>query len=217
MKKILVLVAILLSFFMVKAQLFEGGINFGLSASQIDGDGRGGYHRLGPVFNVYAAINIKPEWKIYSAVGYVMKGAYTGSKYEYFATNLNYAEMPLLAEYKPFNNVSFSGGIVYAYLFNGLQKTTFAIFDEDDLNLLKNELSLLLSFNYFFSDKMTLQLSTNYSLFPITNYQGSILTTNLILYYLFYYGVTSQLWWNNSIRLTMRFKLFPGNKNPKTL
>ena len=217
MKKILVFVTILLSFSISKAQLFEGGINFGLSASQIDGDGRGGYHRLGPVFNVYAAININPEWEIFSAVGYVMKGAFTGSKFEYFATNLNYVEIPLLAEYKPFDNVSFSGGLVYAYLFSGLQKTTFAIFDEADLNLLKNEFSLLLSFNYFFNEKMSLQLSTNYSLFPITNYQGSILTTNLIVYYLFYYGATSQLWWNNSLRLSLRFKLFSGNKNTKML
>ncbi|MEA3450955.1 MAG: outer membrane beta-barrel protein [Bacteroidota bacterium] len=212
MKKLITIIAILLSFSNIYAQLFDGGIDFGLSASQIDGDGRGGYHRLGPVFNVYATININSEWKINSGIGYVMKGAYTGSKYEYFATNLNYAEIPLLVEYKPFNNVSFSAGFAYAYLFKGIQKTTFTIFDENDLNLLNNEMSLLVSFNYFFNDKMTLRLSTNYSLFPITNYQGSILTTNLIVYYLFYYGATSQLWWNNSIRLTLRFNLFSEDK-----
>ncbi len=211
MRKIAIIFLLILPLFS-NAQLFEGGIDFGLTASQIDGDGQGGYHKLGPAFCVYASLKVKKNWDIYSGVGYVFKGAGTGSKYEYFSTNLNYAEIPLVADYTPFNNISFSAGLIYAYLFKGIQKTTFTIFDEKDLNLLKNELSYLLSVNYKLSKNFTLRLSSNYSIVPITIYQGNFLVSNVIAYYLFYHVASSQLWWNNSLRLTLRYKIFSSNK-----
>jgi len=201
---------LLLMPFFVNSQIIEGGIDFGLSASQIDGDGSVGYHKLGPAISIYSSFNIKKDWSLYSGVGYVLKGAATGSKNEYFATNFNYVEIPLVIEYKP-NKISFSGGIVYSYLIKGIQKTTFTIFDEDDLNLLKNELSYFMSVNYEINDKLTVRFSSNYSILPVTKYQGTILSTNVLAYYLFYHVSSSQLWWNNTLRLTLRYRILYKN------
>ena len=214
MKKIAIIFFVIFPF-VSNAQLFEGGIDFGFTASQIDGDGSGGYHKLGTAFSVYASMKIKKKWDIYSGVGYVLKGAATGSKYEYFETNLNYAEIPLVVDYSPFNNISFSGGFIYGYLFKGIQKTTFAVFDQKDLNLLRNEFSYLLSLNYKLGNNLTLRLISNYSIVPITIYQGNFLVSNVIAYYLFYHVSSSQLWWNNSLRLTLRYRIFSNSRDKK--
>lgn len=201
---------------LIDAQIFQGGIEFGMSASQIDGDGQGGYHKLGPAFSVYTSMQLNNTWSIYSGVGYVLKGAGSGSKYEYFQTNLNYAQIPLLAEFSPFNNISFSAGLIYAYLIKGIYKTTYANFDENDLNLLKNEISSFFSLNYKISDNLTARFSHNYSVFPISKYQSSILTTNILMYYLFYNTNTSALWFNNSIILTLRYQIFSSGRQNET-
>lgn len=215
MKKFILSILILIPV-LTNAQIFQGGIDFGMSASQIDGDGRGGYHKLGPAFSVYTSMQLNDTWSIYSGVGYVLKGAGSGSKYEYFQTNLNYAEIPLVAEYSPFNNISFSAGLIYAYLIKGVNKTTYGNFDENYLGLLKNEVSSFFSLNYKISKQLTARFSYNYSLFPVTKYQSSFLKTNILMYYIFYNTNTSMLWFNNSIRLTLRYQIFSSDRQNET-
>ncbi len=190
-------------------QLFDGGIIVGLTASQIDGDLAGGYHKPGIALSGYANLLIKPEWKITSGVGYIQKGAHSNSKSEYFSTYLHYAEIPLLIEYQAFDKISFSGGFVYGYLIKGGQKTSFSEFDEADLNLLRSEFSSYLSMNYKINDRLAVNFVDNYSLVPINDNTVNFLNTNFVYYYLFLHKKgLYPYWWNNVLRLTIQYKIF---------
>lgn len=199
--------------FGVNAQLFEGGIDFGLAASQIDGDDFGGYHHSGLSFSAYSLLNVTKTLSLTSGVGYIGKGAHSGLKSTYFATNLHYAEVPLLLNIKPYDKLSFSVGFTLGYLFRGIHKTTFGNFREDDLSLRKTDFSSYLSVNYALSERMTVKFVSNYNMLPITKpYSSGCWATNVLFTYFFRNLPANPCWWNNSLKVTFQYKIFWSGK-----
>ncbi len=211
MKKNILILLLLFPFFL-KAQLFEGGIDFGLTASQIDGDTHGGFHKLGVSALFYSQLNIRKNFFLTSGVAYVQKGAHSKVKTTFFSTNLHYAELPLIFTYKPFNRLSFSAGPTFGYLIKGVQKTDFGIFDEQYLGLKKFDLSYYFSVNYDLADRWTVRFVNNYNLLPITKpTTGSCLSTNIFFFFM-KNPSAGTCWWSNVIRLTLQYKIFWNKK-----
>ena len=207
--KFFISVFLLLLPFLSISQVFDGGVIAGLSASQIDGDKAGGYNKPGFAVMGYADWLVKPNWKIFSGIGYVQKGAHSNSKIEYFSTYLHYAEIPLLVEYQAFDKMSFSVGLAYGYLIKGGQKTSFGDLDEKDLDLLRSEFSSYLVLNYKINNRLSVNFVDNYSLVPINENTSNFLRTNLFVYYIFMHkqGIYPY-WWNNTLRLTLQYKIY---------
>ncbi len=196
-------------------QLFEGGIDFGLIASQVDGDDHGGYHQAGITALFYSTLNLSEKTSISSGVGYAKKGAHSGLKQEFFSTRLYYAEIPVFLNIKPFTRINFSAGLVYSYLFNGNLLTNYSTTNQEDLNLRNYELSYTFSLNYILSERFTIKFTDNYSLMPITKpFSGTRYSNNLLLYYFFAANSsTVPAWWNNNVRISLQYKIFWSGKN----
>lgn len=205
MKKFFIFLLILMPVLM-NAQLFQGGFMFGLSGSQIDGDGLGGYHKIGAAADVFTKLKLSDKFGIISGVGYVNKGAMSSIKYNYSVVSLHYVEVPLWAEFDLMQKFSFTLGINTAYLFSGYQKLASARLNEKDLGLLKMEYSAYFSVNYKFNSKWKLIIANNYSLLPIINYD-SMLNKNVIFYYILYRYQTQPLWFNRNIRLSLQYTI----------
>ncbi|MBN2663452.1 MAG: outer membrane beta-barrel protein [Bacteroidales bacterium] len=207
MKKIFILLFLILPFF-VNAQLFEGGIIGGLTASQVDGDDFGGYHKLGFSVTTYAQLNLRNELNLISGVSIVQKGARSATKTTFFVTRLNYVEVPVFFTYMPFDKLSFSGGLTFGYLFKGENEQTFGVFDEDDLNLRWYDLSYYTAVNYKISDRLTINFANDYNLIPVTKPSSGNCLSNHAFFSLFIGPSTSICWWNNSLRLTAQYLIF---------
>ncbi|MBN2891136.1 MAG: outer membrane beta-barrel protein [Bacteroidales bacterium] len=200
MKKILLSVFFFFPVFL-NAQLFQGGIDVGLIASQVDGDDFGGYHKAGLSFVGYTRLNISHTLSLTAGVGYAGKGAHSSSKMSFFTTNLHYAEIPVIINIEPgaFDNLSFSGGLVYGYLISGTFNDGYTTFGEDFLNLRRSEFSYSASVNYKLSDRIIVKFVSNYSILPVVK-NASILC----------FG--SSCWRNNNLRLTIQYKIFWSDK-----
>ena len=189
-------------------QVFEGGFIGGITGSQIDGDGMGGYHKIGFSADIYAKLVFNDKWGMISGVGYAGKGAMSDIKYYYSVTSFHYAEVPVWFEYNAFDKFSLTAGITIGYLIRGYQRTSGATFDEKDLNLLRMEYSTYFSVNYKFSDRLSLNIVHTYSILPVNKYSSNIFSTNFIVYLIQYGHQPSPLWYNRSIRMSFQYKIF---------
>ncbi len=215
MRKIILLFIFFIPF-SVNAQLFEGGFEGGLVASQVDGDLQAGYHKIGLSLLGFAKLNISQTLSLTSGTGYVIKGARSGSKQAFFNTSLHYAEIPLLININPtaLRNLSFSAGIVYGYLIAGRYDDGASVHSANTLNLRKSEFSSQFSLNYDFSDNITIRLTNNYSLAPITKpYSRNCWQSNIFMALFYKNKPATPCWWNNNLRLTIQYKLYDSNKN----
>ncbi len=192
-------------------QVFEGGLMAGITGSQIDGDGMGGYHKIGVSADIYAKLVFNKKWGMISGVGYAGKGAMSDIKYQYLVTSFHYAEIPIWFEYNALDKFSFTGGLTVGYLIRGYQKTSGITFDEKDLKLLKMEYSTYFSVNYKLSDRLSLNLVHTYSILPINEY-SNIFTKNFIIYLIQYGHQPHPLWYNRSIRLSIQYKIFKSKR-----
>ena len=205
MKKIFFLLMLLVPILM-KSQLFQGGFVIGFTGSQIDGDGLGGYHKIGFSADVYSKLKLTDKFGIISGVGYVNKGAMSDIKYDYNIVSLHYVEVPLWAEFDLMKKFSFTLGINTAYLFRGYQKLSSTTLDEKDLNLLRMEYSIYFSINYKFNEKWKLVFANNYSLLPIIKYDN-MFHNNVLVYYILYNYQPQALWFNRSLRLSLQYSI----------
>lgn len=220
MKKLFLIIFIVLPISLF-SQLFEGGIQVGLTGSQIDGDGLGGYRKifLSPV--VYSQLNLK-KISILSGVGYIMKGAREMKSPIFYDVTLNYAEVPLLFTFSLFRNdtifkflknVDFTAGIVYGYLIGGNFNTSGANLNINQLNIRKSDYYYWLSANYKLSSKLKIQIVYNYSIFTIDKLPFDLKIYSNMFNRTIYNIYTPWFWWNRTIRLNLQIKMFSSNKN----
>ena len=104
MKKLLLFFVFALSFGInMKAQNFYGGIILGGTASQVGGDARGGYHKVGLVGGAFAGLNLSDDLDIQIELKYIQKGSYS-TEFEFFPADpfkikLDYVDLPVVLSY----------------------------------------------------------------------------------------------------------------------
>jgi len=160
---------------------FRAGAVLGLTASQIDGDLSAGYNKLGFQGGLRVISRLKGHMEASMEILYSQRGCQNElvpSDYDPnpFALTLNYIEVPVqwhyndwLIEYDDeklnYHRVSFNAGLSYARLFSSKV--------DDDFNWLngvspdyleKNDLSIVLGANFFFSRHFGLTVRWNRSL-----------------------------------------------------
>lgn len=175
MKKILyILLFLVISQTNVFSQNFGGGVFAGLSASQLDGDNWGGYHKAGFTFGVYTNAKLNKYIDAQLELRYVQKGSRsTGDEtVVYYLSKLNYVEMPIFLKYHFLNRFSANVGIAGGYL----QKSTE---DKDGLGdqpaspeFSPFELSGLAGVEYQILDKLFFNIRLNYSILPVRSHPG---------------------------------------------
>ncbi len=87
-----------------RAQSFEGGVMTGVIASQINGDGYGGFHQLGWTAGVFGRIPSDGPFSWQMELKYSLFGAHSDAKEVEFGMNpmnirLHYIELPVMWRY----------------------------------------------------------------------------------------------------------------------
>ncbi|MBO4328349.1 MAG: PorT family protein [Bacteroidales bacterium] len=147
MKKTLFLIAVVLLALAAKpgqAQSFDGGLTAGVVASQIDGDGYGGFHQLGWTGGFFVRIPSDGPGSWQMELRYTLLGAHSDVKEVDngmlpMDVRLHYTELPILYRYDlskcslngtPLDFITLEAGLSAVFLISGRQSTDFE--DPDD-------------------------------------------------------------------------------------
>lgn len=121
MKKALLFSIIIVSAICTNAQEFGASIDAGLVVSQVDGDRKGGYNKMGYTIGANAYRFVKKDLFGFNiGLQYIRKGSHSeeSENSSYYKTELHYIEMPLKAfcRWKKFD---FNAGMTIGYLLKG--------------------------------------------------------------------------------------------------
>lgn len=172
--RFIVLIILSFTFSNLFSQTFGGGFFGGLSASQLDGDNWGGYHKAGLTFGTYTNIILNQFVDAQLEIRYVQKGSSSNSEENevFYLSKLNYVEIPLLLKYNFLDKFSANIGLAAGYL----QKATE---DKDGIGDLpadpefnQFEFSGLAGIEYRFYRNFYFNVRFNYSLLPVRGHPG---------------------------------------------
>ena len=121
MKNIFLIISLLFFCNLSYGQSFSGGLNMGVTISQVDGDNYGGYHKIMPSGGVYVRNDFNDKWGITSGIIYRPKGSKEVQKNDnnyvvfFYKMNMDYVEVPFLLNYK-LKKIGIPG--LFSYTFN---------------------------------------------------------------------------------------------------
>ena len=105
MKKLLLFVVFAFAFGInMIAQNFYGGIILGGTASQVGGDARGGYNKVGVVGGAFAGLKLTEDFDVQMELKYIQKGSYSTDvenrpAFDPFLIKLDYVDLPVVLSY----------------------------------------------------------------------------------------------------------------------
>ena len=162
-------------------QNFKGGLLAGMSATQVDGDGHGGYNRAGLAVGVWVGRNISPEMAIRTELKFLQKGSYKqfkddiGSVVGFYSLRLNYIEMPYLVEYRFRDNIIPFAGLSIGFLWKANESTMEGPFPEEDVaQFRKVEVAGTAGVEYLINKHFSFCTSISYSAIPVRPHRGNI-------------------------------------------
>ena len=140
-------VLITLSTLVVKAQDNKASIILGAAATQVHGDGIGGYNKLGLTFGVAVQRSLNEKFSFQPEIIYTQKGSGAGANAGYnFTMKFNYLEVPILFGLKLNDLFTIQGGPAIGYLLAA--NTSSGGGNEPFENINKTELSTMLGVEY---------------------------------------------------------------------
>lgn len=113
MKRLLLLTFIFLFGVNLSAQEFFGGLILGGDMSQVGGDARGGFNKLGIVGGGFAGLRLSQDFDVQMELKYIQKGSYSTDVenrpvYDPFLIKLDYIDLPIVFAYN-LNKVNING------------------------------------------------------------------------------------------------------------
>ena len=193
------------------AQVFKPGLIVGLSGAQIEGDGYGGYKKLGFIAGGFVAVEISEKVSSQFEIYFINKGSFDPARpdkgdYDKFSVHLNYIEIPLILAYQT-NKIKFEIG-VYTSKLVGTPKleNEFGPIFVTQFPFKPFDLGGLIGDSYKINDRFSCNLRSKNSIIPIRDFDNFDQNIGL-LNKLFNRG-----WYNVDLNFTLRYH-FKHNKN----
>ena len=163
-------VLINLSFYVVNAQSFKGGLTAGLSASQFDGDTYSGYNRAGLIAGGFVGLKISEKITGQMEMKFIQKGSHKSPNpdigdYKTYNLRLNYIEVPFVLKYKYKDKLIFESGLGFGYLYDYKEGDEYGL--HSDIPFHKFELSYHLGGYYQLLERLSVNVRYSYSLLPV--------------------------------------------------
>lgn len=102
----------------MQAQLFRGGVVFGVNFNQVEGDDVSGYKHVGFNGGFTVDMQLKETLSLSMEFLYTVKGSSTGSNFtlddRLFSNTFRYVEVPLYVQYHDPKGMSFGAGLAVA-------------------------------------------------------------------------------------------------------
>lgn len=186
------------------AQVFKTGVIFGISATQVEGDGYAGYDKLGLIVGGYTNAKLAKNWSAQFEIYYIGKGSKKNAKpskgdYHAFKLSLNYIEIPfaLRFHYKKF---IFETGLYYSALINYKMEDEFGRIPVVNYPIKKYDFGGFIGFYYQLNDHISFNFRSKNSLLPFRNFEN--FDQNI--------GIFNKLlnrgWYNVDLNLTARYQ-----------
>lgn len=158
------------------AQKFKGGITGGISASQIDGDGYGGFNKAGFVLGGFVNTDLSEKWIGQFEINYTQKGSkdppnHKIGKFNITVVQLDYIEIPVLVRHN-FNKIGVEGGLYYGRLVRNKQRDANGQVTPQITGIgpfKGSELGYQLGLTYNLNDKFLVSWRQSASVLPIAN------------------------------------------------
>ncbi len=167
---------LVLLFFVVsfsQAQSFKGGLVMGLAATQVTGDKLSGYNHPGAQLGFFTELPLGTKNALRMEMYYIQKGSRKNSTATYpgsYVQRLNYIEMPLFYQYKPFKKLSFDIGLSLGYLFLSSERDEGGLIPSyGRYSYNRFDFSMQGGGNWTLNDKWIIGLNYSYSILPIRN------------------------------------------------
>ena len=180
------------------AQYFKGGLLFGLTGSQMDGDQMTGYNKLGITTGFFIRNDFSNKIAVQTDFKYIMKGAatfITNNSNGGYSQTLHYAEIPAFICFRISKKLECETGLAAAMLLYDTKNIT----GEDVITgngIKPYDFSSIFGFTYLYTEKLNVNLKLSYSLKAIS-YNWPTNQTLL--------GLTGQF--NNVLELAVYYKL----------
>ncbi len=185
------------------AQDFEGGMIFGVSGNQIDGDNYNGYAKFGLNLGAYVKRRISEKNAFQMEIKYEGKGASASFNFDPNAVDppdqyrwgLHYIELPVTFIHQFHRLFAFSVGLQPGYLFLQRYRDDYGYTNTVE-NFNNYEIAGLAGLYYYYTERITVSLRLSYSLTPIYTTHGGVAT---------YYSYRSS--YNNGLGLCVFYRL----------
>lgn len=204
MKKLFTLVFCLVTFTNFYAQVFKVGALAGLSGSQVEGDGYGGYKKLGFIIGGFTNVSLSEKFSTQLDMYYINKGSQKNPNtsqgdVDEFHLNINYIEMPLSIRYH-YKSFLFETGVYYSVFLNYTMSDEFGNRDDRPFPFKSYDFGGFFGINYKLNDHFIFNLRSKNSLVPIRDFQN--LDQQI--------GILNQLfnrgWYNLDLNFTIRYQ-----------
>ena len=182
----------------VQSQTFNGGILGGLSASQLDGDNWGGYHKVGVCLGVYTNRQISSLIDAQLEIRYTQKGSSSNTKKSagvFYESNLNYIELPISIKYYVLDKLTIQCGLAPGYLQKATENKDGIGNVEASPKFDPFELSVFGGVEYRLTKQLYINARLNYSVLSVRNHPGNQTyflnrgQYNNVLTFAFYYQI----------------------------
>ncbi len=179
MKKIFVLVVLLVTFALnARAQEFKAGLVIGGVASQVDGDRMAGFYKAGFTGGLFVYRDISKVSRFQGELLYTMKGSRANSKntdYSLYQISADYIDINLLYIYKVFDWLNFRIGLTPNVLISAKEETQTGLSPVGNPPAFRRfGISTVAGLSYYFTQKMNITWSYNYSLYSIRSGNSEI-------------------------------------------
>lgn len=172
--KLLLVLLLVFSFSLARAQKFKAGLSFGNTATQVTGDNNVGYKKFGLFGGAFLYLPLQNQNKVQMEFDFIQKGSRRNSRpsdgsYDFYLIRLNYVEVPLFYEYNYRDLIGFQGGLALAFLVSAKEKDSYGTITPDPTEpyFKKTDLSYLLGFRVKIKNDWDFMFRFSYSLIPM--------------------------------------------------
>ena len=158
----------------VDERVFFGALAAGVNFTQVDGDTKSGYHKVGISAGAIVYARYRPSLGASLELRFSQKGsvskAFTSNAggvgaLEVYKIKLNYAEVPLMLHYFPGSRFVYSAGVAYGYLISAKEtyEAGYPVNLKDLYPFEKHEISGLVGGNYALAKHWSVEGRFQYS------------------------------------------------------
>lgn len=156
------------------SQSFKAGFQFGVTATQVDGDNLSGYNKAGIYGGGFVNHPIGDRDNLQLEISFIQKGSRKNAKpsdgiYDSYLMRLNYVEVPFLYSHHIKKYFNIHGGISMGYLISSKERDNYGVFVPSPTvpSFRDFELAGLLGMSFRFKEKWDFVFRFSYSLIPI--------------------------------------------------
>lgn len=160
------------------SQEFKVGALAGVNASQVSGDGYGGFDKAGIIAGLYSNAYLSEKFDLQFEINYSEKGSRKNPKTsdgdtDFFLLRMNYIEVPLMLQYHK-NKFTYESGFYLGQLINDYLEDENGPGQVDpNLNQLKDrDFGFLVGINYNFTEHLIMNWRLSSSVVPFRDHDS---------------------------------------------